>query len=387
MKSLQFNFKFLTAIGQIDSASWNALAQHTDPFHQYEFLAALENSACVSVATGWQPQHLTIYQNKRLIGILPLYIKTHSYGEFVFDFPWANTYREYGVNYYPKLVCAIPFTPVTGARLLLAKGVDSEHLMGPLCAAIKHKVESSGLSSMHWLFIPQALSDKLADHQQLIRRSVQFHWFNRDYTQYTDFLNVLTSRKRKSIKKERHKLAEQGMIMKRLTGEELTEQAVDFFYLCYRQTYLKRSGHNGYLSHELFKQLLLLMRDKMLLVIAELDGQPVASALYIYDHKTLYGRYWGAMVDVDNLHYECCYYQGIEFCIDNNIPTFNPGTQGEHKILRGFEPIYCYSNHWLAEPAFHDGVRRFLVHEQPMIENYKKNAEALLPYKVMLDNA
>jgi predicted N-acyltransferase len=387
VKSLQFNFKFLTDIRQIDSVSWNALAEQTDPFHQYEFLAALENSACVSVATGWRPQHLTIYQNKCLIGILPLYIKTHSYGEYVFDFPWANTYREYGLNYYPKLVCAIPFTPVTGARLLLDKSVDCEHLMGPLFEALKHKVGSSGLSSMHWLFVPQALSEKLANHQQLVRRSVQFQWFNRDYTQFADFLNALTSRKRKSIKKERHKLAEQGVKVRRLTGQDLTEQAMDFFYQCYQQTYLKRSGHKGYLSQVLFRQLFIHMREKILLVIAEIEGKPVASALYLYDQKTLYGRYWGALVDVDNLHYECCYYQGIDFCIDKGIAAFNPGTQGEHKILRGFEPIYCYSNHWLAEPAFHDGVRRFLDHEHAMIEDYKKNAEALLPYKVIQDNA
>ena len=385
MKPPQFDFKFLTAIGQIDSASWNALASQADPFHQHAFLDALENSGCVSITTGWQPQHLTIYQNKALIGILPLYIKTHSYGEYVFDFAWANTYREYGLNYYPKLVNAIPFTPVTGTRLLLETGVDLEQLMGPLCAAIKHKVGTSGLSSMHWLFVPQALCAKLAENDQLARRSVQFQWFNRDYTHYTDFLNTLTSRKRKSLKKERHKLVEQGVIVKRLTGAALTEQAMDFFYQCYRQTYLKRSGHNGYLSHDLFRQLFVHMRDKLLLVIAQLDGQPIASALYLFDEKTLYGRYWGALADVHGLHYECCYYQGIEFCIEHGIAAFNPGTQGEHKILRGFEPIYCYSNHWMAEPAFHDGIRRFLVHEHPLIADYKKNAEGLLPYKVRPD--
>lgn len=378
---VQFKFKFITSIEQIDSSSWNLLAQKSDPFHQHEFLCALEASACVSVSSGWHPLHLTIYQNKQLIGILPMYKKTHSYGEYVFDFAWANTYRAYGVNYYPKLISAIPFTPVTGSRLLLAKDIKLPDLIGPLCRALKAKVESSGLSSMHWLFIPQPLSEALVGHQQLARRSVQFQWFNRGYKEFDDFLQVLSSRKRKNLNKERRKIQQQKVVVKRLSGDDLTLQVVDFCYQCYRQTYLKRSGHNGYLNLQFFRKLFFDLPHKLLIVIAELEGEPIASALYLFDEQQLFGRYWGAFQEVDGLHYECCYYQGIEFCIEHGIPTFNPGTQGEHKILRGFEPIYCYSNHWMAEPAFHDGVRRFLNHEQPMIEQYKNSAQALLPYK------
>ena len=376
-----FNFKFLSGIEQIDSKCWNDIATNSDPFHQYAFIEALERSKSVESKTGWHPQHLTIYQNEDLIGILPLYTKNHSYGEYVFDFAWANTYREYGLNYYPKLISAIPFTPVTGARLMLKAGINESELMPQLCKAIQKYVLQNRLSSIHWLFVPESISYSLNEQQHMTRRAVQFQWFNRNYQSYDDFCAVLTSRRRKSIRNERRKVKEQNVEVERVYSGSITLEHIDFFYQCYQQTYLKRSGHQGYLNREFFTRLYHSMPDNIMLVIASRNDEFIASALYLYDDKQLYGRYWGAMEDVNNLHYECCYYQGIEFCIEQNISTFNPGTQGEHKILRGFEPIFCYSNHWLAEPAFHDGVKRFLKQEDAGIVSYKKNATELLPFK------
>lgn len=380
-----FNFKFLSGIEQIDSDCWDEIAINSDPFHQYAFIEALERSKSVESKTGWHPQHLTIYQNKELIGILPLYTKNHSYGEYVFDFAWANTYREYGLNYYPKLICAIPFTPVTGSRLMLKPGIDESALVPQLCKEIQKYISQLRLSSMHWLFVPETLSRSLNSQQHMTRRAVQFQWFNRNYHSYDDFCSTLTSRRRKSIRNERRKVIEQGVHVERKFAENLTHEDIEFFYQCYQQTYLKRSGHKGYLNRDFFNRLYYTMQKNIMLVLAKRNDKPIASALYLYDDKQLYGRYWGTMEDVNNLHYECCYYQGIEFCIEQNIKTFNPGTQGEHKILRGFEPIYCYSNHWLAEPAFHDGVKRFLKQEDAGIVTYKQNATELLPFKSIED--
>jgi predicted N-acyltransferase len=234
---------------------------------------------------------------------------------------------------------------------------------------------------MHWLFVEASFSDALIEHQQLQRRSVQFQWFNRQYKDFTDFLQALNSRKRKSIRAERNKVTKAGVTVERIHGKLLQQSHMDFFYLCYQQTYLKRSGHVGYLSSAFFTQILETMHDKILLIIATRDNTAIASALFLFDDQQLNGRYWGAMEEVEQLHFECCYYQGIEFCIEKGIQKFNPGTQGEHKILRGFEPIYCYSNHQLQEPAFHDAVGRFITTENLTIEQYKHNAEQLLPFR------
>ena len=381
MRNTLFAFKFISGIEQIEKSQWDKLAYSSGPLVQYSFIHALENSGSVDKTQGWQAQHLLIYQNNCLIGILPLYIKTHSYGEYVFDFVWANSFKHYGLNYYPKLVSAIPFTPVTGTRLLLKDGIERNEVVKQTCAAIQEKIKDLGLSSMHWLFVDQDMSTTLAEHQQLSRRSVQFQWFNRDYQSFTDFLAHFNARKRKSVNRERRKLCEAGIVVSRLSGDDITPQTMDFFYLCYQQTYLKRSGHQGYLTQSFFRQILASMKQHVMLVIAERNDKAIASALYLFDENQLCGRYWGALEEADGLHFECCYYQGIEFCIERNIASFNPGTQGEHKILRGFEPVYCYSNHWIKEPAFHDAIDGFLQQEAVNIESYKLGAEKLLPFR------
>jgi predicted N-acyltransferase len=379
--SSEYTFKFSTSIEQIGQTVWDGLANGNSPFCQYSFLHALETSGSVGGKSGWQPFHLVIYQNSEPVGILPLYKKTHSYGEYVFDFAWANTYRQYGVNYYPKLVSAIPFTPVTGARLMLNDNVNKQQLLPVLCQEINNQLALSGMSSMHWLFVEQDISQLLQDHGQLQRQAVQFQWINRQYSSFEDYLTHFNSRKRKNVKKERIKVTAEGVKVVRLNGDRLTEEKMRFFYHCYKQTYLKRSGHDGYLTEAFFLQIFKDLHHNLMLVIAFKDEQPIASALFVFDQNQLCGRYWGTLEEIHNLHFECCYYQGIEFCIEQNIAQFNPGTQGEHKILRGFEPIYCYSNHSLKEMAFHEAVGRFIQQETPQIEQYKNNAEKLLPFR------
>lgn len=376
-----YTFKFGTPLEKIGQKVWDSLAEGHDPFCQYAFLHALESSGSVGHNSGWHPFHLIIYQNSVPVGVLPLYKKNHSYGEYVFDFAWANTFRQYGLNYYPKLITAIPFTPVTGARLMLNVNINRQELLPILIEEISKQLKLFGMSSMHWLFLDKQSSDQLVPQGQMQRRSVQFQWFNQQYSSFADYLERFNSRKRKSVKKERAKVISCGIRVARLHGENLTEENMQFFYECYKQTYLKRSGHEGYLTQAFFKQIFKDMHHNLMLVIACKDNQPIASALFIYDHTQLCGRYWGALEEVDTLHFECCYYQGIEFCIEQNIPQFNPGTQGEHKILRGFEPIYCYSNHSLKEEAFHQAVERFVEQEKVNIDQYKLNAEQLLPFR------
>lgn len=378
---VKFSHEFVNSIEDIGADTWQEFAHGLSPFCQYAFLSALEKSTSVNASSGWQPQHLILYKNKTPVALLPLYKKNHSYGEYVFDFAWANTYKQYGLRYYPKLVCAIPFTPVSGPRLLLKQGENLSDIAKVVCDLLASKMKIEALSSMHWLFVEPAFSTILAEHQQLVRRSVQFQWFNHHYHDFNDFLAAFNSRKRKSIRAERNKIVKAGITVQRLSGEQLTQHHMDFFYQCYQQTYLKRSGHGGYLTQEFFSLILQSMRDNLMLVIAARDNQPLAGALFFYDQQQLNGRYWGALQEVDNLHFECCYYQGIEFCIEQGIAQFNPGTQGEHKILRGFEPIYCYSNHSLKELAFHDAVSRFIDAETPTIVQYKQDAERLLPFK------
>lgn len=378
---MKYSHEFIANIENIGQEVWQDFVFQNYPFCQYQFLHALEKSNSVGIESGWLPQHLVIYANKKIVGLVPLYKKSHSYGEYVFDFAWANTYKQYGLNYYPKLVNAIPFTPVTGSRILCKPHTDLEELSRVACRIIADKLKIDGLSSMHWLFVDKDLSQILASQNQLPRRSVQFQWFNRNYHSFEDFLLAMNSRKRKSIRTERNKIYNAGLIVERFYAADLTTEHMAFFYQCYQQTYLKRSGHSGYLTEAFFTQIFETMHEQLLIVIASKNNIPVASALFFYDDEQLNGRYWGAIEDVNNLHFECCYYQGIEFCIEHNIKQFNPGTQGEHKILRGFEPIYCYSNHQLKERAFHDAVGRFIEEETLSIDQYKLEAEKLLPFK------
>jgi len=327
----------------------------------------------------------------------------------VFDHTWANAYAQHGLDYYPKWISATPFTPVTGSRLLSDGHIAlTPSLLSELENTLTAYVESvfgEALSSFHLLFPNESTSaqligkgetetSELADdllndqfkvqpsipNHYLTRYAVQFQWHNYGYGDFDDFLNALTSRKRKDIKKSRRKLNEQGVRFTHHTGNEINPETLQFFTKCYKATYLKRSGHVGYLNDAFFEQLVESMSDNMLIVTAVENEVAVASALFFYDETGLYGRYWGALKEIDGLHFACCYFEGIEFAIEKKLSLFNPGTQGEHKILRGFEPIYCCSHHKLQHPSFHTAVADFLQRETPHIASYFNQARNALPF-------
>jgi len=373
---------FIESLSAIDPQAWNQLCADDSPFVRFEFLQALEISASVGKGTGWLPQHLLVHgDDQQLIAAMPLYLKSHSYGEYVFDWSWADAYSRYGLNYYPKLVTAIPFTPCTGARLLVKDvGLQSE-LLPAIVAAIKLQVQKLGASSWHCLFPFKGLSEDLVTQGISQRIAVQFHWFNRGYNSWDDFAGAMTSRKRKNINKERRVLVEQGIGFAVKEGKSISLEEWQLFYQFYCSTYLKRSGHTGYLTEAFFRLLREQLADCCLMVIAQHRQEPIAAALFFKDSKTIYGRYWGCVAEYDFLHFETCYYQGIEYAIKNGLERFDGGAQGEHKIQRGFEPITTYSNHWLARTDFQQAIDHFLTSEKLSVELYSQDAKTYLPFK------
>ncbi|WP_086482006.1 GNAT family N-acetyltransferase [Oceanospirillum sanctuarii] len=375
--------RFIDNISQIDDADWQRLLNtDNNPFIGKAFLLALESSGAASEKGGWKPHHLTVESDDGLIAFMPLYLKTHSYGEYVFDWSWADAYQRYGLAYYPKLVTAIPYTPSQGERLLVADGIQKSDLLPLIVDAVKAEAMRLGASGWHLLF-PQEDEHQLLANQQLhTRLTCQFHWFNTDNWQdFDQFLASFSSKKRKNVKQERRKVAEQGFRLARVEGTEITPEQLEHFYHCYHITYLQR-GRQGYLNRSFFQQLVETMPEQMMLVIAyDSTDAPVAAALFFHDNASLYGRYWGSKVEADSLHFEACYYQGIEYCLERGLKHFDPGTQGEHKISRGFHPILTWSNHWLAEPGFDDAIRDFVEEEAEHVQQYAEHACDMLPFK------
>jgi len=355
-------------------ANWPSMPGTTDnPFVSDGFLTALESSAVCNRETGWQPNHLLIDDRLRV----PAYVKTHSWGEYVFDWAWANAYDQYGLAYYPKMVIAAPYTPSMGPRFLGARGVEDINAIMTTC---KNLVIAERWSGFHILF-PSVQEQQWLDQLPLLKRTdVQFHWKNRDYRDFDDFLDTFSSRKRKNVKKERQSISLQGLQLQTLEGKDITESHWNAFYQFYHATYLKR-GRQGYLNKAFFDDVLANMRTQLVLTVAYQASKPVAAALFFKDEHTLYGRYWGCFDEFNNLHFEACYYQGIEYCIRNKLDRFDPGTQGEHKIARGFEPTYTHSYHWLSHPQFFEAARRFCDDEAKMSRQYYLDVQANLPFK------
>jgi predicted N-acyltransferase len=377
----QFNFRFITSLQTISAAHWNALCSDDYPFVCYEFLAALEQSGSVGKGTGWQPQHILVYDSDELIAAMPLYLKSHSYGEYIFDWSWADAYKRYGLPYYPKLINAIPFTPCSGSRLLLKDVAHLPTLLPLLLNAIKDHAQAINASSWHCLF-PSAEISALLSVQHISQRiGTQFHWYNRGYKTWDDFIGAMNSRKRKNINKERRAVVEQGIRFETKVGENIAAEEWQLFYLLYRNTYLKRSGHTGYLTEAFFALLGEHFSQHCVLVIAYQKGNAIAAALFFIDCQTIYGRYWGCVEEHEFLHFETCYYQGIEYAIKHDLQRFDGGAQGEHKIARGFEPVKTYSNHWLARPDFQQAIDHFLREEKLSIEHYIEAAKGYLPFK------
>lgn len=384
-----FEIQLGLAINDVDASAWNALVVDQSPFIQHGFLRALENSASVAAETGWEPCHLAVFRQGVLVAAMPLYLKHHSYGEYVFDWGWADAYRRHGLQYYPKLLTAIPFTPSQSARLLTADPGLLADLLQPVVEAVKQFAEKVGASSWHLLFPDQA-SSVLLDQTTLIRREAcQFHWYNNAYETFDDFLIRCSSRKRKTLKKERSDVARQGFMFERLTGEQLTTEIWDQFYVFYQNTYQVR-GQHGYLTREFFTCVHQLLADQVFLIMVRHDTQPryVAGAMFLKDKNTLYGRYWGCEQDYQNLHFETCYYQGIDICIAEGLERFDAGAQGEHKLRRGFEPVTTRSYHWIKHPQFSDAIRDFCNEEQQHNQTYVTAAVAKLPFKhIEVDSA
>lgn len=372
---IDYRTGILSSPAEVAADEWNALlardAQPT-PFLRHEFLDALHVARCAVDETGWSPHFVTLTDARtgRLAAAAPVYAKQHSYGEYVFDWAWADAYQRNGLSYYPKLLCAVPFTPVQGTRLLAVDDDARRRLAATLLAF----AEQSDTSSLHVLFPTGDEARLLESMGMMLREGVQFHWINDGYRHFDDFLATLEQKKRKNIRAERRKVHDAGVTFRRLTGERITDADWRFFTRCYRQTYREHYS-SPYLNLDFFRAIGATMPENLLLVIAEADGQPIASALAVYrrgEHGggTLYGRYWGAIEHVPCLHFETAYYQLLEFCIEAGLDTFEGGAQGEHKLARGFLPTVTHSAHWLAHPAFADAVAHFLERETEHIHAY-----------------
>lgn len=367
------------SLEDIGSATWRAYFNQSEPFLSWPFLRGLESSGCTTAQSGWQPAHIGFEHGGNLLGLVPAYLKTHSYGEYVFDWSWADAWQRMGLDYYPKLVTAIPFTPATGQRFGLEQQADEDFEL--MALGVQALCEKLDVSSWHVLFIDGAESDRLSQCGMPQRLTTQFHWFNRGYRDFQDFLDRFSSRKRKNLRREREQVSRQGLVLKTLKGDAISLEDWLFFHRCYQTTYAKRSGHGGYLTEQFFTGTCPSLGDSPIMVIAELKGQAVAAALFFEGQDTLYGRYWGCLAEYDYLHFEACYYCGIEYCIAAGLSRFDPGAQGEHKIQRGFEPILTYSNHWIVDQRLREAVADFAKQERAHVRAYQREASTLLPFK------
>lgn len=385
-ESYNYRTRIVSALSEIGQAKWDTLVQAQDdanPFLSFAFLDALHESGCASAKSGWQPQFLTVWRvesdmdDGELVAALPLYVKSHSYGEYVFDWAWADAYQRNGLEYYPKLLSAIPFTPVTGSRLLAR---DAEATTA-LIAALVTVQESNTFSSTHILYPPSAQAEILREAGFMLRTGVQFHWLNADYKDFDSFLETLERKKRKNIRAERRKVHEAGVTFRHVSGYDASEDDWIFFKRCYDHTYADHRS-TPYLNLDFFQRIGATMPQNILLIIAEQDGLAIASSLLIHDEQTVYGRYWGALQHIDCLHFETAYYQPLEFCIANKMACFEGGAQGEHKMARGFLPQKTWSAHWLAHAAFSDAIEDFLKRETGGIESYMDELNERNPFKL-----
>ncbi len=368
------------SIADVRPADWNRLAGDDYPFLRHEFLLAAETSGSVSADTGWTPRHLTVRAgNRRLRAGLILYQKSHSWGEFVFDWAWARAYEQAGLPYYPKLVSAVPFTPAPSRRLLLADPNDGDAAAILLEAALQ-LADDSGCSSLHVLFPEPGETDLLERAGLHLRKDCQFHWHNRDYRSFDDFLATFSSAKRKKARRDRRKVRDAGITFRRVQGKELTREVWETVYRLISMTFMRR-GSLPYFTPAFFVDIGERLPDNLLVILAELDGRAIAAAVFYQSDTTLYGRYWGSEGWYDALHFETCYHQGIEYCIETGRRLFEPGTQGEHKLSRGFVPVETWSAHWLRQPEFFDAIGSYLDQERRHIERYMESIDTHSPYR------
>lgn len=367
--------QILEKLADVDAIAWNALAGN-DPFLRHEFLNGLETSRCVCTETGWEPRHILLWRDSSLIGAMPLYVKHHSYGEYIFDWAWAEAYQRHGLNYYPKLSSAIPFTPVSGARLLS----DSPATRARLAEAALSLAEELKVSSLHILYPIQSQAEELEGMGYKLRNSTQFHWRNRDYSSFDAFLAEMSQDKRKKIRQERRKIAEKNIRFVTLEGLAISRADWQFFNRCYRTTYQQHYS-SPYLNLDFFLSLGRDMPENIVMFKAIMNDRPIAVALSFRNDTRLFGRYWGSDIYVPGLHFETCYYQGISYCIENRLEIFEGGVQGEHKLSRGLLPVNTFSNHWLAHPQFSAAIASYLERESASVERYVDELSELAPFK------
>ncbi|MEO8314886.1 MAG: GNAT family N-acetyltransferase [Pseudomonadota bacterium] len=368
-----------SSIDALPAAQWNALAGSGCPFLRHEFLAALEHSGCVTPRNGWSPAHLALFDGNKLVAAAPAYYKAHSWGEFVFDFSWAQAHERNGLAYYPKLLCAVPFSPVNSPRLLLDPALPADVLREHLIAAMEARCAAQSLSSAHALFISAAERDAFAGKNWLLRSAVQFHWHNAGHPDFESWLATFRSEKRKQIHRERRRCAEAGVHFLTLHGGELTPAQLQFVHDVHARTF-HQHGHEPYLNLAFFTEIAHTLGPALMVKLAMRGSEPVAAAVFLVSDGALFGRYWGATGDFHSLHFEACYHQGIEYCIEHGLSRFEPGTQGEHKVVRGFVPSQVWSAHYIADPRFREAIGNFLGREQPAVAAYADDVIAHTPF-------
>lgn len=372
--------EFHRSIQPLPAREWNALGASGNPFTRHEFLAALEHAHCIGRGTGWEPRYLTLRDGHGIAAAAAAFIKTHSFGEFVFDFAWARGYERLGRRYYPKLTLAAPFTPATGPRLLVRPELDRAAVAARLLEELENHAVSHGLSGVHALFLDEAARDACARRGWLLRRDCQFHWSNRGYHSFEEYLGTFTAEKRKKARRERRRVAEAGVRFETRMGSELDGALLERIYALHRDTFL-RHGHEPYLTRGFFDEVARTLPESLMVKLAWHGRSVVAAAIFFCSQDTLFGRYWGAAADYHSLHFETCYHQGIEFCIERGLTRFEPGTQGEHKVSRGFEPALTWSAHYIADADFRAAISEYLEREGAAVEAYALEVQGHVPYR------
>jgi hypothetical protein len=370
-------------IDALERRQWNALAGTHIPFLRHEFLSALEHTGCIGAHTGWEPRYFTLTDAQGLAAAVPAFVKMHSYGEFVFDFAWAQAFARVGGAYYPKLTIAVPFTPATGPRLLIRPDADP-NCGRRLLEEVQDYVTQESLSSVHALFLDEPARSACARAGWLLRRDCQFHWTNRGYASFDDYLASFTAEKRKKARRERRRVAESGIRFETRFGGDLDRRLLDRIYALHQDTF-RRHGHEPYLSRAFFSEIARVLPQEFMVKLALHGSELVAAAVFFWCQEALFGRYWGAAADFHSLHFEACYHQGIEFCIERGIGRFEPGTQGEHNVSRGFEPALTWSAHFIRDARLRRAIGAYLEREGESVDEYALQVQAHVPYRAAPD--
>jgi len=377
--------RIITDLRELDPADWAQLDHDDNPFLSLAFLRALAESGTANASTGWQAHHLALFEAGHLVAIAPSYLKAHSHGEFVFDWAWADAYQRHGLVYYPKLLTAIPYSPIPGPRLLARRDhSQAARLRQELIALAIEQCEQLGLSSWHCNFIREsdleAFQQAQGQHPLLARDDWQFHWHNQAYSSFEEFLATLKSKKRKNMLRDRRLVHDAGIRFRRLSGSDISERELDFIFSCYQMTFMRHGNHPA-LTREFFEQLLSTAAQAVMVVIALRADERIAMSFFLQGGNRLYGRYWGCLEEIPGLHFETAYHQGIEHCIENGLQVFEPGAQGEHKISRGFMPVKTWSYHHIQHPGFRDAIARYLQRESDWAIEYGEKLMEHLPFR------